>query len=246
MTKFEFFEERPTCYMLKAEQRSELWHAYRVGRPTSSILGALVGHCRFTRNTGIEYYEKTILKLSSEKFSERTLEHLAYGNEAEPRIRDEYAASLGKRLKEVSLAIWKEDERFAGSLDFEVIEEDGTSTEGGEIKAPQRGYRLLIDFCEARKRNYYSPGRNRCSWERNMDHIYQTHYDQMIANGIITDKKRMHYVVQDKESKTTYCDIIPVPEEYWQKELYAPVCKILDNEIEPLMKRHHIVRLPVL
>lgn len=245
MADLKFFEERPTCYMLKADQKSELWDAYRVGRATSSVIGGFVNHCPFTK-PGIDYYEKTVLRITPEKFSPQTLENLAYGNEAEPRIRDDYSKFLGKPLQEVSLAIWKEDERFAGSLDFEIIEEDGTSTEGGEIKAPQRGYRKLIEYCEARKKGYYSPGRSRCGGERSMEHIFRKHYDQMIANGIITNKKYMHYVVQDKETQTTYWDIIPVSQEYWLRELYTPVCKIFKREIEPLMRRHHINRLSVL
>lgn len=230
------FQERKTCYVLDAPQLSKDWHQYRVGRATSSTLGTWIGVDPFNKfNT--TFIEKSVLKLGRDK---ELTHHLRRGLEKEPIIRELYAKHIGKTLLETSLAIWKDDDRFAGSLDFEI---EGTR-EGGEIKAPGRRYAKMVEYFNAHKKGYI-PIQERNAEEKEIKHIYGSHYVQMIGNAVITDKDWMHYVIMDDEVKNElYYDVIPVDHEYWNR-VYEHCCILFDEHVDPIMKKYNVKRLPV-
>ena len=208
------YEERDTCWVSHASQGSEEWRRLRVGRITSSNISMCVGRSGFRVNKD-ELSQKI---LGSEEFEENA--YMRHGIETEPLIRQWYAETLEQDIKEVGLAIWKKDYRFGGSLDGEF------GTQGIEIKAPQKMYHKLVDFIEAKKKGYkFEQGYH--------DHIFNSHYDQMTCNGVITGKTNMHYVVICTDTQQGYLQRIPVDYDHWYNNLYPKAVKFYEEYIEP-------------
>lgn len=216
-------------------QTSEEWKQLRVGRITMSTLSSCVG--RGSYKTCLEEVTDVICgvkKIESNSYME-------HGVRMEPVIRNWYSETIGKPIKEVGLAVWKKDPRFGGSLDGEILESDSEekeleSSEGIEIKAPNKMYWRLIEYIESRKKGYsFYPGYH--------EHIFNSHYDQMTGNAIITNKKYMHYVVVCSDTQEAYVQRLPVDTDLWENTLYPRACKFYDDYIEPKMKELDIKRL---
>jgi hypothetical protein len=219
------FKEYDTYYASLDTQGSEEWHKLRYGRITMSNISACVGRSSY-------YYDKEDLarKICGLEKTQ-TNSYMEHGIITEPLIRSWYSEIIEKPIKEVGLAIWKNDYRFGGSLDGEINEEEGI-----EIKAPNKMYHKLIDYIESKKKGYaYPPGYH--------EHIFNSHYDQMIGNAVITGKKYMHYVVVCTDTQQAFIQKLPVDTELWEKELYPKACKFYDDYIEPIMKTNNITRM---
>ncbi len=219
------FEEHKTYYASLDNQGSQEWHNLRYGRITMSNLAACTGRAGYYCNK--EELARKICGL--EKTT--TNSYMEHGVLTEPLIRNWYSDIINKPIKEVGLAIWKNDYRFGGSLDGEINEEEGI-----EIKAPNKMYHKLIEYIESKKKGYTYPSGYH-------EHVFNSHYDQMMGNAIITGKKYMHYVVVCTDTQQAFIQRFPVDLELWEKELYPKACKFYDDYIEPIMKENNILRI---
>lgn len=218
------FVDYPTYKLSLASQGSEEWHKLRCGRITSSTLSSCVGRGGFR----VSKHETASKICNLEKFE--TNSYMQHGITMEPIIRDWYAETINKPIKELGIAIWKNDPRFGGSLDGEINEEEGI-----EIKAPNKMYQRLVEFIESKKKGYtFYPGYH--------EHIFNSHYDQMTCNGIITNKKYMHYIVVCTDTQQAFTQRFPVDTILWEKELYPKACEFYDKYVVPLMDSNGLVR----
>ena len=116
------------------------------------------------------------------------------------------------------------------------VTRNSDSEEGIEIKAPKRMYKQLIAHIESIRKGFNPPpGYHR--------HLFNSHYDQMIGNGVITGRKYMHFVVVSTEENLSYCEKLPVDRAHWDKVLYPQATYFYDNYIQPLMVSYKIRRI---
>ena len=160
--------------------------------------------------------------MDKKDFSKETLVNLERGQMMEPIIRDYHFKKVGKDVsfvREIGLAIFKEDCRFRGSADGE-IGEDGCA----EYKAPKKMYSSLIRYIENPTPGY--------------SHIPTSHLDQMTTNCIILDKKWCDYYVMSEDgmifSQRVYTD-----HDLW-KEIFSKATKFYENYIIPIMEQYHL------
>ncbi len=228
------FENRKTCYVSLDKQGGEGWHNLRKCRATASLAAAMSGHLSpFIFETfygSNEELAKQIVGTSSKSFTPEESKRMKFGIDSEPMIRKKYSEIIGKPIKELGLAIWKQDLRFGSSLDGEIDENEAI-----EIKAPQNMYKSVIEYFEAKKKGFTPPPRYH-------EHIYISHYDQMNMSGSITNKKHMHYIVMSA-NKDIYYQTFNVDYDYWEKEQYPKICNFMDTYVEPEMKRSGIKRI---
>lgn len=219
------FKEYETYYLSLHEQGTEEWHNLRYGRITMSNISSCTGRSNYFVDK--EDLSRKICGL--EKIE--TNSYMEHGVLVEPIIRNWYSETINKPIKEVGLAIWKKDIRFGGSLDGEIDDEEGI-----EIKAPKKMYYKLIEYIEARKKGYSFPSGFH-------EHIFNNHYDQMTGNGVITNKKFMHYVVVCTDTQKAYIQRFPVDYSLWENELYPKACAYYDKYIGPVLEKYNIKRL---
>jgi hypothetical protein len=218
------FEERSTYYLSLANQGSKEWKDLRIGRITSSMISAC---------TGRSYYlqpNEVVKKICSNEEQEMNA-FMKHGITMEPIIRNWYSETMARPIKELGIAIWKKDFRFGGSLDGEFDDEEGI-----EIKAPNKMYVKLIEYIESKKKGYtFYPGYH--------EHIFNSHYDQMTGNAIITNKKYMHYVVVCTDTQQSFIQRFPVDIDLWENELYPKSCQFYNQYIQPYIDLHKIDRI---
>jgi hypothetical protein len=225
------WQEYPTYYLSMAPQGSQTWLDARIGIITMSSLSSC------TYRSGYKTVEDDIVNtiIGLKKLNETPAENLIYmehGVSMEPVIRDWYSEEIIKKpIKEVGLAVWKEDPRFGGSLDGEIDSEEGI-----EIKAPRKMYWKLVEYIESKKKgfNFYKGYH---------EHVFNSHYDQMTGNGIITDKKFMHYIVVCSDTQQAFTQRFPVDKDLWETILYPKASEFYNLNIEPKMKELNIKRI---
>ena len=216
------FKEYDTYYASTSPQGSDEWKRLRYGRITMSNIAAC------TNRSGYKVTKEEVARKLCGLEETKTNSYMEHGVLLEPIIRNWYSETLEVPIKEVGLAIWKKDTRFGGSLDGDLNDEEGI-----EIKAPAKMYSKLVDYIEARNKGYnFYPGFH--------EHVFNSHYDQMTGNGVITNKKHMHYVVVCTDTQQAYIQRFPVDIDHWESELYPKACKFYDSYMTPLMKEHDI------
>jgi hypothetical protein len=219
------FEEHETYHASLNEQGTEEWHKLRYGRITMSNISACTGRAGYY--TDKEELARKICGLEKTSLNS----YMEHGITTEPIIRKWYSETINKPIKEVGLAIWKKDFRFGGSLDGEINEEEGI-----EIKAPNKMYHRLIEFIESKKKGYsYPPGYH--------EHIFNSHYDQMTGNAVITNKKYMHYVVVCTDTQQAFIQRFPVDTQLWEEQLYPKACDFYEKYITPILNQEGIFRI---
>jgi hypothetical protein len=224
------WKDYPSYNLSLYPQTSEEWKQLRVGRITMSNISSCTG-----RSSYKSCYEEVADVICGVKQIESN-SYMEHGVKMEPVIRDWYSDTIEKNIQEVGLAVWKKDPRFGGSLDGEILDEKGETIEGIEIKAPNKMYWKLLEYIEAKKKGYtFYPGYH--------EHIFNSHYDQMTGNAIITNKKYMHYVVVCSDTQQAFVQRFPVDVELWEKTLYPKACKFYEEYIEPKMKLSDIKRI---
>jgi hypothetical protein len=227
------WKEYPSYNLSLYPQTSEEWHTLRIGRITMSNLSSCCGRSAYKTC----YDEVSDIVCGIKKIE--TNAYMEHGVKMEPVIRDWYSETINKPIQEVGLAVWKKDSRFGGSLDGEILESDSlevSSSEGIEIKAPNKMYWRLVEYIESKKKGYtFYPGYH--------EHVFNSHYDQMTGNAIITNKKYMHYVVVCSDTQQSFVQRFPVDTELWETILYPRACKFYEDYVEPKMKLFDIKRI---
>lgn len=219
------FEEHPTYTLSLASQGTDEWKRLRLARITMSSISACTGRNGFKVNK-----EELARKICGEE-TQVTNSYMQHGITMEPIIRDWYGETFKYNIKELGLAIWKQDPRFGGSLDGELNTEEGI-----EIKAPNKMYHRLVEYIEAKTKGFnFYPGYH--------EHIFNSHYDQMTGNAIITNKKYMHYVVVCTDTQQAFVQRFPVDVKLWENELYPKACLFYDNYIQPFLDSGKITRI---
>jgi hypothetical protein len=213
-------------------QGTEEWKSLRVGRITMSNISSCTARSMY--KTDPEEISDLICNVTKIE-NNSAMEH---GVKMEPIIRDWYSETVNKPIKEVGLAVWKKDPRFGGSLDGEIMlnPDSELSEEGIEIKAPRKMYWKLVEYIEAKKKGFtFYPGYH--------EHVFNSHYDQMTGNAIITNKKAMHYIVVCSDTQQAFVQRFPVDIDHWEKELYPKACLFYDCHIQPKLDKIGLKRI---
>lgn len=207
-------------YLYDCEQREEDWKLVRIGRPSGSNIGYLLDH----GNPKFSTKEETVDIITYRKkkiFSVKSLEVMDHGTEMEPIARKWYEDKYGVNVTEYGFAVPKWDKRLGVSVDG-VVGDDGII----EIKCPKKMYHPLKNFIFNNNNTSVIPAGH--------DHIWSTHYDQMMLGMAVMGKKWCDYIVYSTDDNLVFDQKIYFDAEYW-KEMYKNVTKILDDNITPLL-----------
>ncbi len=221
--------EYPTYYLSTAPQGSDIWLKERIGRITMSNISNCTHRASYKQP-----YEDVVNGICGIKKMEapQNIAYMDHGIKMEPIIRNWYSESIVKKpIKEVGLAVWKQDNRFGGSLDGEIDSEEGI-----EIKAPRKMYYKLVEYIESKKKGFKF-------YNGDHEHIFNSHYDQMTGNGVITNKKYMHYVVVCTDTQNAFIQRFPVDYDLWENVLYPRAVKFYEEYVQPKMNELNLTML---
>jgi len=184
---------------------------------TASNFGMAAGHSPFHKF--IEVSEVSELPSSpteyiyKKTFTPEQEAHMKRGKKLESTARNHYENITGNKVIEVGLAIPKFDIRIGASVDG-LISNDGCL----EIKCGAKMYPKLTDPAFAN--------------EHPSKRIYQTHYDQMIGEMVITNRSWCDYCVYtETPSIQIYIERVPFDYKYWNEELYPKLLKFMSYNI---------------
>lgn len=211
----------PSYYLSTAPQGSDQWLKERIGRITMSN----ISNCTY-RASYKQPHEDIINSICGIKKMEapQNIAYMDHGIKMEPIIRNWYSEEIIKKpIKEVGLAVWKQDTRFGGSLDGEIDTEEGI-----EIKAPRKMYYKLVEYIESKKKGFKF-------YNGDHEHIFNSHYDQMTGNGVITKKKFMHYIVVCTDTQNSFIQRFPVDYDLWNNVLYPRAVNFYEEHIQSKM-----------
>jgi hypothetical protein len=71
-------------------------------------------------------------------------------------------------------------------------------------------------------------------WEKKMNHIYQTHFDQMQLGMAVLRKPWADYLVYAKDG--IYSERIPYCHGYFINRLLTPTREFLDQKLDPILE----------
>ena len=94
---------------------------------------------------------------------------------------------------------------------------------GIEIKCPAKMYGPIVKYME-------DPDRD----ENDISHIWKSQYDQIIGNGVITNRKWMIFCVYAYEEKKFFYQKVKVDYDYWNNFLYPTALDFYNNYMLPL------------
>jgi hypothetical protein len=221
--------EYPSYYLSTSPQGSEQWLKERIGRITMSNISNCSYRASYKQPS--EDIVNGICGIKKMEAPQNTI-YMDHGIKMEPIIRNWYSEEIIKKpIKEVGLAVWKKDNRFGGSLDGEIDSEEGI-----EIKAPRKMYFKLVEYIESKKKGYKF-------YNTNHDHIFNSHYDQMTGNGVITNKKYMHYVVVCTDTQNAFIQRFSVDYDLWDNVLYPRAVKFYEEYVKPKMDELNLTLL---
>lgn len=232
------WEERPTCFVSRHEQRIPEWHKLRRGVITMSRIASFAGKGYIVSgDRDVMLHQLAGLTLPPEPDA-AAKKRMQIGVDGEAPIRLWYAEQLRRsgdlspddQVREIGLAVWKEDYRIRGSADAE------TKDLCAEFKVTEYLYSQLVTHFLARKRGYNPPeGQHR--------HIFDSHYYQLMGNGIILGKKHVDYVVYGWKDQALYTERFAVDEDEWRLEVYQPAIRLFEKEIQPLLDQAGVKRV---
>ena len=206
----------------RAKQGTQEWLDARIGRITGSNSGAMAdkSHFKKPKEMGL-----IIAGVVTEEFDEESLRRMNHGHQYEPKARAWYEKKYGCQATERGLCVSKTDNRFAASVDGDIIGTDGIL----EIKCPQKMYRPIEKYIQ-NVQNGWIPPANYC------DHIWDTHICQMQQGMYVLNKKWCDYVVYCTSTEQIFTQRIHFDPVYWAKHM-----QILDKNyglyIEPYLKQ---------
>jgi hypothetical protein len=225
--------EYPTYFRADVKQKSSDWEKLRYCSLNASDASKWSGRAN---PNFIESYAQEALYICGVKkkeFSPLQIQNMNIGTFIEPFVVNWYAEKNNLYIPEVGVSVWKKDYRFRSSLDIDPGEDYNFF---GEIKAPKRLYRPLIEYMESIKKGFNPPPFYHA-------HIYDSHYDQMTACGVIHNRQFADYIVVSAETKEAYQERIAIDLDHWNNILYPKGCMFYDSYINPIMKEYNLERI---
>ena len=201
------------CYVCDLKQGSKDWLLMRKGRITMSSLASFLIFAK-TEDEKITA-ARIICGLEKKIFTEEQQQNMAIGKEYEDLVRQEYSNSVGMKIYETGICIFKENSAFGGSPDG--VLENGDLI---EIKITNKEIptHIMSDYSE----------------------IPIWYYWQMQGCMFVMDAPRCHYVSYSRLDKKTYTRIIPYNNDRWINEVYIPACYFHRNYVMPLLKTNNL------
>lgn len=194
------WEDRDTCVISSTPQGTEEWLEERKGKITSTTISKILGDSPFFWGTSQDIVDS--INGKKEEFDDEAIRRMNLGTEYEPKVRRMIEKRLGCTIRELGLAVWKKDPRFAASLDGEINKDIGI-----EIKCPERMYKPLAEEGK----------------------IWETHLNQMTTAGVITGKKRMIYCVYSILEKKLVMKGVDVDYKRWNEIMYPKCVEFLEQ-----------------
>jgi hypothetical protein len=222
------WEEATECWYSTAHQGSKLWEQLHIGALSASKLTTWLGKSKFSDTP--EVSARQCVGLSSPTFSPEQQSRMQLGMQGESQLRDWYAQVIGQPIREVGIAVWKLNSAFRASLDGIYGDRRGV-----EFKITEQIYPPLVQYYQARNRGYHNLPPH--------DHLWASHYNQMLQSMVVTGLQSMDYVVSGYRDNQVYIETLYPDLAYWDVELYQPGVKFLQDYVAPLMRQHGILRI---
>ncbi len=232
------WKDRGKYWLYDTDQRDPDWLLVRLGRPSGSSCGSLIGHSIFS--TPDETAE-TIAGIKKKEFTPQQIEAMDHGTRMEPYARDWYALSNNVTVEELGFVVPKFDPQIGVTVDGDVVGTDGMI----EIKAPKKMYNPLKAYMSRQAHGTVSSGVGRNSMPLQFSHIWQTHYDQMQLGMVVLDKKWCDYVVYCVDEKSVFTQRVPFNPIYWNDVMYPAIRSAIDYKIKPHLIGSNIPLMPV-
>lgn len=204
---------------------SKTWHDLHYGRPTASKFSSCVGH-----NQSLCTVDQILTQLSNPYHVPSTNSLMEHGIVTEPEARNWYKTLFNVDVKEVGIAIPKWDIRIGATVDGNVMNTDGII----EIKCPKKMYKPLTDHIHKLSHGW-TPSK-----ENIHNHIWVSHYDQMIGNMAVLNKQWCDYVVYCTPENQVYTERIFFDKDYWYS-LYSHLTTFIQSKLYPLLTHPIIV-----
>ena len=220
--------EFPTFWLSTASQRDPVWHSQRTYRLTCSNFGSAAGHNMFCSP---EELADDLSGIKKKTRDEKALKIMQYGTDMEPFARKWYEEKHKANVVEIGLAIPKWNTRIGGSVDGLVTSSDPQGIV--EIKCPMSMYKPLKNYTASLASGWKPP-------QNYHEHIWTSHYDQMMGCMAIVGAPWCDYLVYCEEEDNAFEQRIPFDQEYWEGDLYPKVKSFIENLLDPRLKQRGI------
>ena len=210
-------QDKGSYFLVDVLQGGSQWKYMRKGRVTMSNLGKIVGHAPYC-DLSKEELAKILVGKTKEVHSQKAIDRMQKGTNYEPFVRDYLAKILDVKITETGFAIWKKDVNFGASLDGIIDENTGI-----EIKCPAKMYKPINKYMSDPQRD-----------SEDISHIWKSQYDQIIGNGVITNRKYMIFCVYAYEEKKFFYQKVKVDYDYWNNFLYPTALDFYNKYMLPL------------
>lgn len=201
------WKKEGSLYIFTGDQRSEEWHMARKNRVTASRIAAAIGDSKFST---VEKTAKVILG----QITEEVNYNMNRGTKYEDEIRGFYEEDKNVKVTELGF-VFHEDLPHIGVSPDGVVGEDGLI----EIKCPDAVYEPLRNVIDAGRRSYDR-------WKR-PQHIWKSHYDQMMTQMAIMGRSWCDYVVYGLSDEIYYVERVKYNERYWNELLLPQINKFI-------------------
>ena len=224
--------DRDTYWLSTIPQGTPLWDGCRKYRLTGSNFGIAAGHSKFKTPSQLA---DEIAGITKPEIPAYNRELMAYGTSREPIARKWYEQRYGVTVKEVGLAVWKQNPYLGCSSDGIVMSESPQShgmsdvAESDlllEIKSVKKMYEPVKKYMQAIHEGFQPPPFYH-------DHMWTTHYDQIQGNLAIMNKKWCDYVVYCEPESSVFTYRVVYNPHYWEHELYPALHGFIENELKP-------------
>lgn len=237
-----YWLDRDKYWLSTIPQGTPLWDGYRKYRLTASNFGVASGHSvTFKTPSQLADEMAGIVKV---EIPERNRELMNYGTRTEPMARKWYEKNRLTTVKEVGLAVWKENPALGCSTDGIILTSQGNGTglmESDlllEIKSVQKMYGPVKMHMERIRNGFIPPPFYH-------DHMWTSHYDQIQGNLAIMDKKACDYLVFCQPENSVFTYRVDFNKDYWENDLYPALKRFISDELEPRLERLQLRRAEI-
>jgi hypothetical protein len=242
---------RDTYWLSTVPQGNTLWDGQRKYRLTASNFGIASGHStKFKTPSQLADEMAGIIKI---EIPEENRLLMSYGTKTEPLVRKWYENKFKTTVKEVGLAVWKENPALGCSTDGIVLTKPEYCPNGIldthtklvesdlliEIKSVQKMYGPLKEHT-ARIENGFIPPRYY------HDHIWPSHYDQIQGNLAIMNKKACDYIVYCAQEDNVFRYRVEYNPDYWKYELLPKLLTFVSDELNPRLEKLGLSRQDIM